>query len=123
MKYSLVVTTSEVGVIVEADADNVASAVKEARRILGQLGLSTASKPPQVSHKVRSLSQRRILGLGDEYFTEPREAEEIQKELARSGHHYKAAIVRKDLLRLVKKGLLRRIGNGARGNPYKYVNR
>jgi hypothetical protein len=76
------------------------------------------SKP---AAKAKALSGR-ILALGSDYFAEPRESTEISKELARSAHHYKDVRVRVELGRMVQRGLLRRIGDGTKTEPYKYVN-
>jgi hypothetical protein len=124
-EHKFLVTGTDVGLILDASIENAGEQIKRAREILARLsGLQklksqVATRPKSEAH---SLSGR-ILSLGSEFFSQPREALEIIKELARGGYHYGPGRVRDELLRLVKRGQLRRIGEGKKSNSYRYVNR
>jgi hypothetical protein len=123
-EHKFLVTGTDVGIVVEASIENAGQQIKKAREILTKLiGLQKAKNQLATTPKseAHSLSGR-ILSLGSEFFTQPREALEISKELARGGYHYRPGRVRDELLRLVKRGQLRRIGEGRKSNSYRYVN-
>ena len=120
----LLVTASEVGIIVESSLENAGMQIKKARETLARLRAQQRTKSqitaiPKTG--ARSLSER-ILVLGTDFFSQPRQALEVSQELARTGFHYKPGRVRDELLRMVKRGHLRRIGQGKKSDPYQYVN-
>ena len=124
MQRKLLVTAEWVGVIVDVKQEDAATEVAAARDFLGDLSLGAVPEhrsQAKPAAKAKALSGR-ILALGSSYFGEPRESTEISKELARSAHHYKDVRVRVELGRMVQRGMLRRIGDGTKAAPYKYVN-
>lgn len=123
-EHKFLVTNTDVGMIFEGTVESAATQIKRAREILARLGSLQRAKSqttPIPKAKARSLSER-ILSLGTEFFCEPREALQVTKQLAQAGFHYKAGRVRDELLRMVKRGQLRRLGDGRKSSAYKYVN-
>ncbi len=123
-RWKLLVTSSDVGVIVETSNEDAITEIKRARELLVRIGVSQKSKSQVTAipkTQARSLSQR-ILSLGTDFFSQPREALEVSRELARAGFPYEPGRVRDELLRLVKRGHLRRIGEGKKSSSYQYVN-
>lgn len=118
----LVVSPNEVAVIVDATAEDASAEIKSARQFLASLRQTSAQPRPAHKADAHTLSAR-ILGLAPDFFAEPKESTEVAKELARAAHHYSDVRVRVDLSRLVKRGALRRVGDGTKSSPYKYVNR
>ena len=121
----LIVTEDEIGVIVEVTQGDGAAEIASARAFIRGLSTTPKEHPPrssQVAQKTLKTLAGRIIGLGGPYFSVPRESVEISKELARSAHHYSDVRVRVELSRLVRRGLLRRLGDGTKKNPYRYVN-
>jgi hypothetical protein len=122
-EFKLVVTLRDVGVVVDvASAQEASAAVRQAREFLGQIGQSSSVSRLRAKAGTSGSLSERILGLGVAFFKEPQESVSVSKALARSAFHYEAVRVRDELRRLVRRGQLRRIGDGTRANPFKYVN-
>jgi hypothetical protein len=125
MQRKLVVTLDAVGVVIDAAAEDAAKEIATARDFIRRLSPSQPERSPQgkspAAPSTKTLSGR-ILSLGTAYFAEPRESTEIAKDLARAGYHYEDVRVRVELRRVVRRGLMRRIGDGTKTSPYKYVN-
>jgi len=122
-EFKLVVTLRDVGVVVDvASAQEANAAVRQAREFLGQIGEGSAVSRPRAKAGTSNSLSERILGLGAAFFKEPQESVSVSKALARSAFHYEAVRVRDELRRLVRRGQLRRVGDGTRANPFKYVN-
>jgi hypothetical protein len=122
-QFKLLVTASEIGLVVETTEKNAAAAIGEAREFLTLLGATPATGGAGAGkkHAARSLSER-IVNLGTAFFSEPKDATEISSGLARAAYHYAPVRVRSELQRLVQRGLLRRVGDGTRKAPFRYVN-
>jgi hypothetical protein len=126
MQRKLVVTTDTVGVILDVAEGDAATEIAAARDFIRGLSDSVPEPKPQPRQRSTPLAKTlsgRILALGSSYFVEPRESTAVAKDLARSGFHYEDVRVRVELGRMVQRGLLRRIGDGTKMKPYKYVNR
>jgi hypothetical protein len=122
-EFKLVVTLRDVGVVVDvASAQEANAAVRQAREFLGKIGEGPAASQRQAKAGTSNSLSERILGLGVAFFKEPQESVSVSKALARSAFHYEAVRVRDELRRLVRRGQLRRVGDGTRANPFKYVN-
>jgi hypothetical protein len=107
---------------VEATQETASTEIKRARELLASLVSKQKSQATFMPKTKARSSSERILSLGGQYFGQPREALEVEKALAQSGFHYKTVVIRKELLRMVKRGQLRRVGEGTKSSPYKYVN-
>lgn len=121
-RYKLLVTADDVGVLIEAGQEDATREIAAAREVLRAVSSSPTRPSPSSAPQTGKTLPDRILALSPDYFAEPRESLDICKQLARAAQHYKPVRVRVELSRLVARGMLRRIGDGTKGNPYKYVN-
>lgn len=120
-RIRLLVTMTDVGVVVEVERAKINEAIQKARAMLQEAGQRVVPAKAVDKRSAHSLSGR-ILGLGPQHFSQPKDAAEVTKALALAGYHYSLVRVCDELLRLVKRGHLRRIGEGTKSNPYHYVN-
>jgi hypothetical protein len=120
-QHKVVVFGNDIGVVLDVTSENAADEIAAARKFLAQIGSGSPRRRVGTTQRAETLSAR-IMELGADYFSQPKESADVGKDLARAAHHYKDTRIRVELSRLVRRARLRRIGDGTKLSPYRYVN-